>query len=241
MKPLDYGRSFCIGTAAWNEVRFWVESRTRIIDEATGDSKDYIQAASCKSENTFGEKDLLYQDNYDFLPFFGPEYTVVFRRKAWLNPNYREVRAMSETWGGIKYHLVEGGKCEELKTNKEVREATYAFTPIVAQTEIRDETTKLRAVIEYPVKTMNTRREDDMYQVDTGPLAFPDLSKRYGRTVDCLSPAFVVFNVPHFADFVVEGPTALRSEGAEGEEISKVYHYSRILSLKAENRLYAVC
>ena len=33
MMPLDYGRSFLIGTWPENEVRFWVESRTRIIDE----------------------------------------------------------------------------------------------------------------------------------------------------------------------------------------------------------------
>ena len=53
LAPLDYGRSFLLGKAPSNEVRFWVESRTRLIDEQTGDVEDYLQVGSCKSENTF--------------------------------------------------------------------------------------------------------------------------------------------------------------------------------------------
>ena len=92
MKPLDYGRSFLIGRAPANEVRFWAESRTRLIDEQTGRSEDYIQAGSCKSEHTFAERDLFVEDNYDFLPVFGPEYGVVFRRRAYLDEGYRDCR-----------------------------------------------------------------------------------------------------------------------------------------------------
>ena len=230
MIPLDYGRSFIIGKAPSNEVRFWVESRTRIVDETSGTSEDYYQVGSCKSENTFGEKDLLLQDNYDFLPIFGPEWGVVFRRKAYLFDGYRETRPAVEWWDGQDYHLVEGGEVEELASNEAIREATYANAPIVTQTEIAHN--GLRAIIECPVKTMNTRRGDDMYQVDSGPVAFPDLSRPYDRHIDRLTLAFVVFNAPHFADFVLEVPTQVGGE--------KVHHYSEILSLEAENRVYAV-
>ena len=65
-----------------------------------------------------------------------------------------------------------------------------------------------------------------------GPVAFPDLSQCYERYVDGISLAFVVFNVPHFADFVLEAPTAVGSE--------RVHHYSKIISLEAQNRVYAV-
>ena len=56
MIPLDYGRSFLIGKAPENEVRFWVESRPRIIDEKSGQCEDYVQVGSCKSEATFAAK-----------------------------------------------------------------------------------------------------------------------------------------------------------------------------------------
>ena len=232
MIPLDYGRSFLIGKAPDNEVRFWVESRTRIIDEASGQFEDYIQVGSCKSEHTFAEKDLLHEDNYDFLPIFGPEWSIVYRRPAALSESYCEIRPSVEWWDGQKYHLVDGQDVVELGNNESIREATYDFTPIVTQTEIWDEDTGLRAIIECPVKTMNTKREGDIYQVDTGPVAFPDLSQCYERHVDGISLAFVVFNVPHFADFVLEAPTAVGSE--------RVHHYSKIISLEAQNRVYAV-
>ena len=83
MAPLDYGRSFLIGRAPANQVRFWVESRTRIIDEGAGRHEDFYQCASCKAESTFVEKELFRSNNYDFLPIFGPVEGVIFRRKAW--------------------------------------------------------------------------------------------------------------------------------------------------------------
>lgn len=240
MQPLDYGRSFLIGNAPANEVRFWVESRTRIIDEKNGGSEDYIQAASCKSEHTFATRDLFHQDNYDFLPIFGPEYCLVLRRKAYLNENYREYRAASEWWDGQKYHLIEAAGCEELDTREAILQATYEYWPLVAQTEIWNEATGLRAILEYPIKTMNTIRASQTYQVDTGPLAFPDLTQRYPRHIESISLAFVAFNVSHFADFVIEVPTTIRENGSEGPELCQVHHYSQLLTLESHNRLYAL-
>ena len=232
MIPLDYGRSFLIGNDPGNEVRFWVESRTRIIDETSGQSEDYVQVGSCKSEHTFAKENLLHEDNYDFLPVFGPEWSVVYRRHANLRDSYREIRRSEEWWNGQQYRLIVGSDVEELTSDAAVREATYESVPIVAQTQVRNEETGLQAIMEYPVKTMNTNRANDIYQVDTGPVAFPDLSQRHARHVDALSLAFVVFNAPHFADFVLEAPTRVGDE--------QVYHYSKVVSLAAVNRLYAV-
>lgn len=232
MTPLDYGRSFVLGNGPENEVRFWVESRTRIISEASGQSEDYVQVGSCKSEHTFARENLLHEDNYDFLPVFGPEWSVVYRRHADLRDSYREIRRSQEWWNGQQYRLIVGREVEELTSAAAVRQATYDAVPIVAQTQVRNEATGLQAILEYPVKTMNTNRTRDLYQVDTGPVAFPDLSQRRTRHVEALSLAFVVFNAPHFADFVLEAPTRVGDE--------QVYHYSKRVSLAAVNRLYAV-
>ena len=106
----------------------------------------------------------------------------------------------------------------------------------MAVTEIRNEETGLTATIEYPVKTMNIHEPDRIYQVDTGPVAWPDLSRRRERLADLLSLAFVAFNAPHFADFVIEAPTTV----GEGEAAAEVYHYSKRVSLSATNRLFAI-
>ena len=239
MEPLDYGRSFLIGNGPENEVRFWVESRTRVIDEERGTEEDYLQCASCKSEDTFASRDLFQADNYDFLPVFGPAWGVVFRRKAYLYKSYRETRPADAWWNGQKQHLITG-PADLLQTNLAIREATYSHAPIVAQIEIVNKETKMRAIIECPIKTMNTNRGDDLYQVDTGPIMLPDL-RRHDRSVDGLRLAYFACNVPDFADFVVEVPTPICEDG-EGADVGAqmVHHFSEILSLPTENRLYSI-
>ncbi len=234
--PIDYGRSFLQGKWAENRVRFWVESRTRILDPQSPSPIDYYQCASCKSENTFAPKDLFHKENYDFLPIFGPVDGVIFRRKAFLNTDYRQIRKSAEMWEGQLYKLVRPRKVRLLRSNREIREATSSGVPIVAQTEIADSRTGLRAIIEFPVKTMNIHDTRDLYQVDSGPVALPDLSRRYPRPAESLSLAFVAFNAPSSVDFVIESPTPITESG---RELTRVHHYSRLESLPAANRLFA--
>jgi hypothetical protein len=236
MNCLDYGASFLAGKWSENSVRFWVESRTRIIDERTGEHEDYLQCGSCKSENTFAERNLFQKDNYDFLPVFGPKWGIIFRRRAWLNENYRSCVKAADMWGGQVYHLVERPDAVELRTNAAVRDATAKWLPIVARTEIRDKHTTLRAVIEFPVKTMNIHPARNLYQVDSGPVALPDLSQRRACPVEGFRLAFVAFNAPDFVDFVVEVPTCI--PGPKGD--CMVYHYSELLTLPAVNTLWAL-
>jgi len=231
---IDYGQSFISGKWSENRVRFWIESRARIIDERNGRYEDFYQCASCKSERTFAEKDLFVEDNFDFIPLFGPEDGVKFRRKAYLNQNYRDSRKADDMWKGQVYRLRQPRACYPLSANASIRKATHEGLPIVAQTEISNKQTGLRAIIEFPIKTMNIHDTRDLYQVDTGPVPFPDLGKRYPKFVDCISLAFVAFNAPHFADFVIEDVTPILQDG---REITQVRHYSRILSLSAQNRL----
>ena len=55
--------------------------------------------------------------------------------------------------------------------------------------------------------------------------------------IDCLSLAFVAFNAPGFADFVVEQPTPVLEDGvAKGA----VYRYANPFSLPARNRVLAL-
>ena len=232
---LDYGRSFICNAASFNNVRFWVESRTILID---GDARfEFYQCGSCKSENTFAEKDLFAVNNYDFLPILGDGHWLVFRRTAHLNANYRQVKKVEEIWGPANLKLREAKKLTTLSTFEQIRDSTAAAVPIVSRTDIASEQTGLKAIIECPVKTMNISIDNSLYQVDTGPIAFPDLSQRFEPRIDCLKLAFVAFNAPHFADFVVEQPTPIV---VEGEEKCQIHHYSAPFSLPAKNSLLAV-
>ena len=236
--PLDYGRSFLANPATSNSVRFWIESRTILFDDKGGSEPiHFYQCASCKSENTFGEKDLLYADNYDFMPIFGGEDLLIFRRHVRIMPGrYRQLRKAEDVWGTPILQLFPAKPLTVLDGWEQIRDATAEGFPLITQTEIRNEDSGLRAIIECPTKTMNISIDKKMYQVDTGPIAYPDLSKPYDPPIDCLRLAFVVFNAPHFADFVIEQPTPVDLEGV-GE--TKVHHYSNPFSISAKNTVMA--
>jgi len=232
MNCIDYSNSFICTVGNGNAPRFWVESRCRLIDDTDGTFTDYYQCGSCKSERTFAEKDLFQAPNYDFLPFFSKDYTAIFRRHAYRNDNYIEYRKAEDIWGGNLLEINEAKPVQILDSNEKIIQATRKCLPIVSQTEIWDSGSKMRAIIECPVKTMNIDEKQCIYQVDTGPILFPDLSKRYERQIEALSLAYVAFNVPHFADFVIEQPTPIIENG---KEVAWVYHYSGIRSLEAKN------
>lgn len=237
---LDYGRSFVCNTAAFNSVRMWIESRTIIIDENSGKERIYYQGGSCKSENTFGEKDLFYEDNYDFLPIFGDGKVLVFRRHSNVRKDkeYRSIKKMEDMWGANPNIVLPKPKSiKELKSWNEIEKATAEGTPIVTQTEFRNEETGLRAIIECPCKTMNISHPKKMYQVDTGPVALPDLSQRYSEMMDGIRLAYIAFNTDDFADFVIEVPTIIYKGS---REVDQVYHFSERISLKTSNKLFAV-
>ena len=234
MKVIDYGRSFVCTLADFNCPRFMIESRCRIIDDETGQVDDYFQCASCKSERMWVERDLFQDDNHDYLPVFGAEFGIAYRRKAWLYNDYKTVYQSNELFGGQKFHLVTASNARVLDTTALIREATHRCSPVVARTQIRHEGTHLRAIIECPVKTMNIKDDDDLYQVDTGPVIFPDLSKRRERMADGFALAFVAFNAQGYADFVIETPTPVTDDG-----LTKVHHYSKRKGLPAVNTLYS--
>ena len=84
---------------------------------------------------------------------------------------------------------------------------------------------------------MNIDEKANIYQVDTGIVLFPDLSKRYDRQIEAFNLAYVAFNTSHFADFVIERPTPIIKNGVE---VTQVYHYSEIRSLEANNTVFCI-
>lgn len=119
-----------------------------------------------------------------------------------------------------------------LDTADKIVAAGMSALPIVTQTEIRHAESGLRAVIECPAKTLNLNREKNLYQVDTGPVAYPDLSQRFESPIECLKLAFIAFNSPDFADFVVEQPLPIVEDG---RTVCEVYLYTKPFSLPARN------
>ncbi len=242
---LDYGCSFIqsTGFGTRNSPRFWVESWTRIArparpaDSGFNESAElYYQCGACKSERTFVQNGILTDDNHDFTPVFGTRNTVVFRRKCDDHGEYRTVTPANIPWDR-EPRIVPAGKARLLEGPDDVHDAVLAGLPIVARVELRDPGTGKHALVECPVKTMNIDTELGGWQVDTGPVAWPDLTRIDGCFADTLRLAYVVFNTDDYVEAVVEALTDVGSP----ERPARVYHYSALETHESRNSLYAVC
>lgn len=236
MRILDFNKSFIYSQSPGpNRVRFWVESWTQIIEQASGRSIDLYQCGSCKSEVMWLKTGLFQDDNYDFLPIFGPNGSTVFRRRAWLNPNYRTFTpyAAGTSWAKPIYGLHDAPAFEELSDEATIRSATERGLPLIAQTQIQDAKRGLLVRVQYPVKTMNIEVDRSCYQIDTGPVALLAPAGEQADPEQDICLAFVAFNRADHAEFVIETPTALQN----GES---VHHYSQLIASPATNRLFAI-
>ena len=241
MRVLDYGRSFVTFVSQGdldsprlrNNARLQVESTTTLTDTRSGVSTRYLFFASCKSEDTFAESNLFYRNNYDFSGIFSDREYVIFRTYSTHTARFREDGLWADTFNDVTQALVEVGG-HELGSGEEIVRASMAGKPLVGRVEIVSEDGALSAEIEFPIKTMNANDTHWRWQVDTGPIAFPDFSANVDLQVKRLSPAFVAYNAPDFADFVVQRALASPATGAA------VTHYTAPFSLRAKTSVIAV-
>ena len=238
MEVCDYARSFVtfVTRGRTNNARLQVESLCRLTDERTGVTREYLFFASCKSEDTFAEKDLFYEDNYDFCGIFSDEEYAIFRTHSTHTEGFREQGLWGDRFEEVHRHIVRA-EGSALGEDIEIVQASLRNTPLIGRVEIASGDGKLRAILEFPIKTMNANDIKNLYQVDTGPVAFPDFEVEVERHIERLSPAYVAYNAPDFADFVVQQALPIV---VEGRQVARVTHYSRRVSLPAKTRVIAV-
>ena len=59
---------------------------------------------------------------------------------------------------------------------------------------------------------MNANERDMVYQTDTGPVLFPDLSAEPENLLTTLELAYSAFNCPDWVEFIVRVPTAISDD-----------------------------
>jgi len=231
---IDFGRSFVtfVTPGRANNARIQVEACFEWEDSQACTVEELFLVASCKSEDTYASKDLFRSPNYDFCGVFNEREYSIIRTHANAADDAPDVGPVQGRFERV-YSQLSPCEADELHDGASVAAATLEGRPIVARTQINSPDDRYRCAMQYPVKTMNANDIRDIYQVDTGPVPFPDWEANCEVTAGRFSLAYVAFNAPHFADFVILEPTEI----APGV---LTRHYSRILSLPAENELYAL-
>jgi hypothetical protein len=258
MEALDFSRSFLtfrIDTLkkattttshkppySLNNARIQIECRCQIKEKRNGRVHQFVMGANCKTEQVGVERDIWLQPNADFVPIFSDEKFLQVKTyakaddSAMLYPPSLGIQSERQVWaiaGAFDSLRIDLYPCEGkvLATVSEINESTLANEPLIARTEI--ETDRYQALIEYPVKTMNANDREGIYQTDTGPVLLPDLSREPDELIEGMELAFVAFNSPDWAEFIV------RTKQPVSEGIS-VYHYCKAVRYDCKNQLVAI-
>ena len=227
-----------------NSARILLECVCEIVDNETGAAQTFVMGASCKTERVGVERDIWIHPNADFVPILSQDRYLIVKTYQVANmgvPFYppsrgmqpeRQVGNVSDAYDNLRLDVrrVEG---EILDSAAQIVGATLdrSGPPLVGRTVIQEG--RYTAVLEFPVKTMNASERDFIYQTDTGPVLMPDFSREPDDLIAGLEMAFVAFNSPDWAEFVVRVPTSV-GEGIE------VYHYSKFVRLDTQNQVIRV-
>lgn len=240
MNVYDYSRCFITFSVPGNNARIGIEGRC-VLTAPDGSSEEFLLFASCKSEDTYAEKDLFRvppgDPNYDFSGMYGRERYRLERIFVSSEKEAPETGLIADRFTGLTRQLVEAPQAVPLLTKMAVVEATLAGQIVIARNEITDPATGAKALLEYPVKTMNVNPERGMFQTDTGPLPFLDFSVADEDTMRRFRWAFCAFNDFTDAYFVCQAPWPIV---VDGQEVAKRSHYQHIVHCpQSVNTLFA--
>lgn len=218
-----------------NNARIQLDCRLEVVEKAAGLRQEFLLGANCKTERVGVERDVWLVPNADFVPVFsadkfltiktyaciGQEQQVRYYTQKTVQPD-RQIGSVVEAFDSLRLD-VRHCPAEVLTSAEQIVAATLANDRLVARTQIEND--RYVAVIEYPIKTMNANERDVIYQTDTGPVLFPDLSRDRDSLIEGIELAFAAFNCSGWIELILRTPTDV---GAGVQ----VHHYDRSLRLE---------
>jgi hypothetical protein len=211
-------------------------------EKESGGGYRFSLGASCKTERVGVERDIWTEPNSDFIPIMsdtqmlGVKTYPTAHMEVPLHPPSRgsqPERQLVDIAEAFEYARTDlaFAEGELLADPTEVVEAVLGNRILVGRTAYEDERYRVR--LEYPIKTVNANERDGFFQPDTGPVLLPDLSREPADLIAGLELAYIAFNKPDWAEFLVRGPTT----AAPGVE---VYHYSHRMRVDCVNEVAVV-
>lgn len=228
-----------------NNARFPIECVCRIQHaESPGVAQEYVLGASCKAEQVNVSENIWHEPPADMCLIASREEFLVI--KSWDRNNRgvmlcpAELGPQPERQAGLvsdaftQLHIdcrpVEG---RLLNTPEDVVSAILGNLPLVSLSRIAQPDGSL-IELEYPVKVVNAGEREMFYQLDTGPVLFPDDSAFDGTLqISRLRLAFIAHNNSGCTELLLNVPTPIGSGFS-------VNHYSRPVRVRAENTLFAI-
>jgi hypothetical protein len=225
------------GHMPWgNAARILIDARCTLLDGAGDLADELYLIAPCRTEWMYQVTGMLQNPSGEYRQIFSEPHALqktVGKSITETGPIAHGAAFSTDVFDWIRFDIATKPSTM-LATDRDVVDATMRNLPIVAKTTFS--ANGYTAILEYPIRTMNFHEERGRFQVDTGPLIFPDLNSAAERLIDRCSLAHTVYNTFDYAEFVCKQPTPLIVDGAEA---ASIYHYSLFKNLAVTTELFA--
>jgi hypothetical protein len=238
MNAIDFANSYMTWFPAerGNIARIQLDAACTLIDENTGKSEQFYLIAPCRAERMYLDTPLFQLPNYEFCGIWSDDEFLIIRT-AWVSArDNRQYGLGNQRWREVKLDARTFAHTQVLADDAAVVEATLNNLSLNARTELHHAASGRRALLEYPVKTMNVMQGPPCFQVDAGPLILPDFSATVTHPIECFEMAYVVYHTPDKAEFILRKPVPT----AAGDTPAAVNtDYSVVQIMPARNEILA--
>lgn len=233
---VDFYNSFINTYSKHNNIQFSINSYCCIVDGDTGKERNFYHASCMKSENTYGIKKLFKKPFYDFTVIFGNKVFKFIRSGIYEENTVDNYSTCRDTPPGrnkykksIKKVLV-----YSLETYDLFADYMGKGKRLFGRTIIKDRNNK--AVIYYPIKCINYSGKKKMWQVDTGPILYPVLSKMKNSErswIENIKLSYIAFNsIINKTYFLIEKPIKISDK--------YICYYDEIMEVGSKNDLFGI-
>jgi hypothetical protein len=225
-----------------NNARIAIECCCQITEKQTGRTFEFFLGANCKCERVGVKQDVWTRPYCDFVPAFSRDRFLILKtfdtadRQIMTYPpslglqRERYIGEISKAFESVRIDI-HGCEGTALQTTEETVTCVLTNHPMVGLTQLDEE--RYFVELEYPIRTINASETDCLYQTDTGPVLYPDLSMPAEQLIEGLQLAFAAFNGGDWIEFIVRAKTPV----ADGVS---VYHFCEPRRHDAKNTLIQV-
>ncbi len=245
----DFAKSFLRFTSSriQNTARLELDALCTITDRKSNRSTRFALTAPCICENMYQEKDLIQVPTGEFRMIASEEeYRIlkdypshdldadIARRKDAVHPTFDgRTGRLTE----LVIHVAAAGAVREVRSYEELRDAVLGNLRFVGITELTNAAGTLSARMEYPIRTSNILAPKGLWQLDAGPVLFPDFVRPTRMMVELFARAYIVMNSFSWAEIVVHQPAPIMKDG---KQIAIAGNYHAPVRIPAESRVVVI-
>ncbi len=189
-------------------VRFNIESRCMVRDQASGHTADLFLGAPCRTEYTIASRNLFQVPSAEWRMAFSRSTRLHIARRPSNEQEVLSTKLLTDAFQGHDITLRSHRSVSELTTTSQVVDATLANDLLNARSTYRDPARGLTITVEYPVNLINVNAADGEFQVCTGPVLLPDLATWDGREVSRVFLAHAAFSHFDHVEFILRREVA---------------------------------